>query len=76
MRSGLYSREELLRMAAAADLGFNRAMFREALEAVDHFDDSEFAVYELDAAEISEVRTAMRDWAAELASGNDGPNTR
>lgn len=74
MRSGRYSREELLRMAATADLGFNRTIFREELEAVDRFDDSEFAVYELDSDEINEVRTAMRDWAADLASGHDDPN--
>ncbi len=39
MRSAKYPREELLRMAATVDPGFDRTMFRGALEAVDRFDD-------------------------------------
>ncbi len=67
LRSKQYQRVELLAMAARVDPGFHTGMFREALEAVDRFDDDEFAVYGLDPAEVAQVRLAMRDWAAELA---------
>lgn len=73
IRSAAYSREELLRMAAIVDPGFDRTMFREALEAVDRFDDDEFLVYDLDVAEVADVRSAMHDWAAELRAGAGRP---
>lgn len=56
MRSAMYPREELLRMAAIVDPGFDRTMFREALEAVDRFDDDEFLVYGIDLTEVVDVR--------------------
>lgn len=53
-------------MAAIVDPGFDRTMFREALEAVDRFDDDEFLVYGIDLTEVVDVRRAMHDWAGEL----------
>lgn len=67
LRSEHYQRADLLAMAARVDPGFQRGMFREALEAVDRFDDDEFVVYGLDPAEVAQVRLTMRDWATELA---------
>lgn len=75
LRSGRYRRVELLGMAADVDPGFHRGVFREALVAVDRFDDEEFAVYGLDPDEIAQVRLAMRDWATELANDLSAPPT-
>lgn len=68
LQSGRYGRDELLQMAGEVDPGFDLRVFRQALEAVDRFDDDEFGVYDIDPAEIADVRQVMRAWAEELPS--------
>lgn len=72
LASGKYARDELMVLAAQADAGFDRAIFADALAAVDRFPDQEFARYGVDADEIARVRASMRSWSVAL---REGPRT-
>jgi hypothetical protein len=64
--SGRYSEEELLRLAADHDPGFDRLWFAEALAAIDRLPDSPFEPYGLKPDQVSAVRTRMITWAARI----------
>jgi len=66
LTSGRYSSDELLRIAAEHDPGFDGAMFAEALRAVQRIPDVAFTVYDLSPDEADALRTALREWAAAL----------
>lgn len=61
--SGRYDSETLLRLAAEHDPGFDRAMFADALRAVDRVPDVAFAVYDLSPADAAALREALKRWA-------------
>ncbi len=64
--SGLYSREDLMRLAADHDLGFDRRYFADALSQLNRIPDQEFADYGLDEAAIAELRERFTEWHHEL----------
>lgn len=68
--SGAYADEELLRLAAERDLGFNRAIFAKALASMPTFEEASRHTY-LDAYGISRdtysrVRDALATWAERI----------
>ena len=65
--SGRYTREDLLRLAEAADAGFDRAMFAHALGAAGQISDDAFAAYGVDGPTIDAMRTMFAQWGGELA---------
>ncbi|MGP3917426.1 nucleotidyl transferase AbiEii/AbiGii toxin family protein [Nonomuraea sp. 10N515B] len=67
--SGRFSRDELLDLAAARDLGFDRAVFAQMLSALSLYPDSEFLAYGLTASEVHTLRSRFNDWRTSLAQG-------
>ncbi len=59
LASGRYSDDDLVRLAAAHDPGFDLAWFTEALQAVDRIPDTGFAEYGLDPASAAALRSRM-----------------
>jgi hypothetical protein len=66
LASGRYSVEQLLRLAEAADPGFDRAMFARVLGALDQISDAALTPYGVDAAAIKAMRERFVQWQAEL----------
>jgi len=67
LASGRYSDDDLLRLAAEHDPGFDLAWFTEALEAVDRVPDAGFAEYGLDSAGAATLRAQMHAWAKKIS---------
>jgi hypothetical protein len=61
--SGRYDSDTLLGLAAEHDPGFDRAMFADALRAVDRLPDVAFAVYDLSPADSAALREDLKRWA-------------
>jgi hypothetical protein len=68
LRSGRYSTDDLLRLAAAADPGVEPKMFLLALNALGRLPDQAFAIHGFSAERTGELRQRFRSWAAELSS--------
>jgi hypothetical protein len=66
LRSGRYTRSQLLDMAQESDPGFDVPIFADALRAIDGLSDRDFATYDLTADQVQEIRTLIHEWAAEL----------
>jgi hypothetical protein len=66
LRSGRYTRSQLLDMAQESDPGFDIPIFADALRAIDRLSDRDFATYDLTADQVQEIRTLIHEWAAEL----------
>lgn len=64
--SGRYSSEQLLRLAEAADPGFDRAMFADVLGALTQISDAAFAPYGVDASTVQDLRRRFAAWQIEL----------
>lgn len=64
--SGRYTREQLLELAADADLGFDRLLFADALGALPQITDAAFAEYRTDPAVIADMRHRFAQWRQEL----------
>lgn len=69
LRDGRYSTAKLLRLGAEHDLGFDTAMFAEALRAVRRFPASAFEPYGLDTEQIDALVQRLVAWADEIAPG-------
>jgi hypothetical protein len=69
--SGRYTGEDLLRLAADHDPGFDRDMFADALRAVRRFPHSAFEPYALSESNIDLLHRRLLDWAEEI-SGRRG----
>jgi hypothetical protein len=67
LASGRYTDDDLVRLAAEHDPGFDLAWFAEALEAVDRIPDTGFAEYDLDPASAAALRSRMHAWAKKLS---------
>lgn len=63
LRDGRYPREDLLRLAADHDPGFDQAQFAQALRAVRRFPSSAFDTYKLTSHQVEELRTQLLSWA-------------
>jgi hypothetical protein len=59
--------DDLVRLAAEHDPGFDLAWFTEALEAVDRIPDSGFAEYGLGQASAAALRSQMHAWAKKIS---------
>jgi hypothetical protein len=66
VRSGQYSRERLLVLAAQADSGFDRSMFAEAIAQIDLIGAGDFARYGVTGSALDGLRARFADWRAEL----------
>jgi hypothetical protein len=64
--SGRYTREQLLELAAAADHGFDRLLFADALGALPQITDAAFAEYHTDPGMIADMRHRYAQWRREL----------
>jgi len=66
LASGRYSDDDLIRLAAEHDPGFDLAWFTQALRAVDRIPDTGFAEYGLDPAKAAALRSRMHAWAKKI----------
>lgn len=64
--SGRYTRDQLLELAAAADHGFDRLLFAEALGALTQITDAAFTEYRTDPGVIAKMRHRFAQWRHEL----------
>jgi hypothetical protein len=67
LASGRYSDDDLVRLAAERDPGFDLTWFTEALEAVDRIPDTGFAEYGLDQSSAAALRSRMHAWAKKIS---------
>lgn len=65
---GRYSRERLLELAAAADEGFDRQIFADALGALTQLTDAAFSEYRIRAGDITGLRHRFAAWRDNLLS--------
>ncbi|WP_347588838.1 nucleotidyl transferase AbiEii/AbiGii toxin family protein [Acrocarpospora sp. B8E8] len=68
LRSGRYSADDLTRLAANADPGFDTGMFSVALSALDRIPDQAIAYHGLSQSEIDRLRGRFREWDESLSS--------
>jgi hypothetical protein len=66
LASGRYSRERLLELAAAADDGFDRYMFADALGALTQITDAAFTEYGVSPEDITGLRHRFAAWRNDL----------
>lgn len=66
LQDGRFPGDELLRMAADHDPGFNPEMFAEALRAVRRFPSSAFEPYQLSADQVEALCARLLAWAEEI----------
>lgn len=64
--SGIYSHEQLLGLAEEADVGFDRALFADALGALRQITDTAFGEYGVGPEEVSAMRQRFTAWRNEL----------
>jgi hypothetical protein len=69
IQSGRYTQERLLELAAAADGGFDRARFAEALGSLRAITDADFDMYGWSPKELLDMRARFAGWRAELRAG-------
>ncbi|WP_306216103.1 nucleotidyl transferase AbiEii/AbiGii toxin family protein [Actinoplanes sp. RD1] len=69
LESGRYTRERLLELAEAADTGFDRGYFAEALGALAHIPDAQFGMYGIAAEALPAMRERFAQWRSELSNG-------
>ncbi|MFC4005611.1 nucleotidyl transferase AbiEii/AbiGii toxin family protein [Nonomuraea purpurea] len=69
LTSGRFTRDQLLDLAAARGLGFDRAVFSQMLSALELYPDSEFVAYGLTEPEVHELRSRFNGWRTDLAQG-------
>lgn len=66
LRSGRYTREDLLRFAASHDPGFDLEMFAGMLRRAETLPDARFADYGVTGANLVDMRARFAGWRAEL----------
>jgi hypothetical protein len=66
IRSGRYDRDALLRLAERSEIGFDRAVFAEALGQVALLDPDDFAEYGVTGADLDGLRDRFAAWRREL----------
>ncbi|MEV6299468.1 nucleotidyl transferase AbiEii/AbiGii toxin family protein [Actinoplanes sp. NPDC051861] len=66
IQSGRYTREKLLELAEAADGGFDRARFAEAIGSLRRITDADFDFYGVTLEELTAVRARFEDWRTDL----------
>jgi hypothetical protein len=71
--SGRCTREQLLGLAAAADHGFDRLLFADALGALTQITDAAFAEYRVPTDSVTHMRHRFADCRRRLLSGDSRP---
>jgi Nucleotidyl transferase AbiEii toxin, Type IV TA system len=66
LASERYSEEQLLRLAEAADSGFDRTMFADVLGVLDQISGAAFAPYGVDPEHVQRLRHRFAKWRGEL----------
>lgn len=66
LAGGLYTREKLTQLAAAADAGFDARYFAEMLARMVRYDDEDFLRYEITPQRLDAVRTEIAKWHRQL----------
>jgi hypothetical protein len=66
LRSGRYSRQALLRLAARADSGFDPRRFAEAVAQAEFLDADDFAEYGVNGQDLDDLRARFAAWRIEL----------
>jgi hypothetical protein len=66
LRSGQYTRTELLALAGDADAGFDSARFADALGALDQITDADFDEYGVTADDLATMRASFARWRTEI----------
>lgn len=69
LRSGRYTRQQLLSIAAEHNPGFSTSMFAESLSYLRRIPDREFIAYGGAAGQIEEMRHNLGDWEEQLSRG-------
>lgn len=67
--SGRYTDDELLRLVADRDDGFDRKIFAQQLQQVNRIRDDRFAEYGIDTDEATALRARTTEWADRLVAG-------
>ena len=70
LSSGRYTEEELLRLAADHDPGFDRLLFAEALAAIDRLPGTLFQPYDLAVDDVSGLKDRMNGWACRIRNAS------
>lgn len=68
LRSGRYTMDELSRLAAEADPGFEKAMFAVALSSLGRIPDQALAHHGLTGDDITKLRERFRRWEQSVRS--------
>lgn len=63
-----YTREGLLRLAAAKDAGFTTATFLDALNAIKRLTDADWAEDGIESDSVPQLRSIFAEWYADLTS--------
>jgi hypothetical protein len=71
LQDGRYTGDELLRMAADHDPGFDPGMFADALRAVRRFPPSAFEPYKLTADQVDALCTRLLAWADKIQTATE-----
>ncbi|MBM7785672.1 nucleotidyl transferase AbiEii/AbiGii toxin family protein [Tenggerimyces flavus] len=66
LRSGRFSREDVLRLAENADAGFVRSMFAQSIARIDRLPTRLFERYGLSAEQVDESRARFAEWRDQL----------
>jgi hypothetical protein len=69
IQSGRYTRERLLELAAAADGGFDKGMFADALGSLRRITDADFDLYGITPNELAAMRGRFDEWYTRLRNG-------
>ncbi|BFU47225.1 hypothetical protein KRMM14A1004_54620 [Krasilnikovia sp. MM14-A1004] len=69
--AGRYTPDELCRLAADADAGFDRQLFARMLGSITRFDDQDFIDYGIEPREIAAMRDRMRGWQNQLLTAQE-----
>jgi hypothetical protein len=69
IQSGRYTRERLLELAAAADGGFDKEMFADAVGSLRRITDADFDLYGVTPNELAAMRGRFDEWCTRLRNG-------
>ncbi|NEE03844.1 nucleotidyl transferase AbiEii/AbiGii toxin family protein [Phytoactinopolyspora halotolerans] len=67
---GHYTAQELIDLATADDVGFDKTYFAQMLARITRFDDEDFLRYQITPAYLHDVRTQIAAWHRDLTEGN------
>lgn len=72
LTSGRYDQEQLLALVEAADPGFDRRMFADALAVAATIEDARFGAYGVAGERLAALRTLLAAWRADILTSASG----